>query len=403
MRIGIDGRLIGETGIGVYTLELLRAMLAEAKKEGHEFEFVLFLPQEKMAMAQETFPKELAAGKLELARADFHWYGLAEQLRFPGIIRRAKVDLMHFPHFNVPILTRTPFVVTIHDLILLGHPSTRATRLSPWKFALKKVAWLAVMHVALRRAKAVFALTKFGKKDLLRHFGSATKAGKIFVTSEGTGQSDIPPAKKDDKSLLFKYNIKKPFLLYVGNAYPHKNLDVLVLAFAKLLEEGRDWQLVIAGKDDDFRKELKGRCRALGVWGDPAAEDRVIFTGYVKKEELAAMYQQAILYVFPSLYEGFGLPPLEAMRYGLPVVSSDRTCLPEVLGDAAEYFDPSDPANICQAIARVADSPQRAQELRGLGRARAGEYSWGRAAHITIKQYERFLPHAKAKKKRKGD
>ncbi len=395
MRIGLDGRMLHETGIGTYTFELLKAMLMVSE----EHTFVFFLKPQKIEWVKKNLGIFIERGFLELVPAPVDWYGIQEQVQLPKYIRKARLDLMHFPHFNIAVFCPVPFVVTIHDLILLGYPSIRMTRLSPWKFRLKKFAYLFVIRQALKKSKAIFTFTEFGRDDILKYFPGAAKKDKIYVFPEGPGQTDLPEKFTDDKATLLRYNIKKSYLLYVGNAYPHKNLQALILAFDELLRNGWDGQLVIVGKDDDFRKELKESCKTLGIWGNSKEMDRVVFTGYVDPTELASFYTNAIMYVFPSLYEGFALPQLEAMRYLLPVVSSEKTCLPEILKDAVEYCNPEDPKNIVLAIEKILKNPERQEELKKKGKKLLEEYSWDKCARATLMVYQKFATHAEHKKR----
>lgn len=385
-RIGIDGRMIQGTGIATYTFELLKGALS-SEKFREDFQFVLFTGRDQIEWVQKEFAFYLSNGRLEIVEANFHWYGFEEQIRFPLLIRKSRLDLMHFPHFNVSIWCPVPYVFTLHDLILLAHPSIRATRLSPWKFYLKKLGYLFGLKSALKNARAIFTFTQFGKNDILKFFPS-TRGEKIHIIPEGPGHSDLPPKGAGDRNILLRYNIVKPYLLYVGNAYPHKNLETLIDGVKNLLSRGYDWQLVIVGPEDDFRKELRARAGVMGG-------KQVIFTGFIPKEDLGALYEFAMVYVYPSFYEGFALPILEAMYYGLPIVSSNRTVLPEILGDAVEYFDPSHTESMVNAILRVSSDLKRQAELREKGYRCREKYSWQSLTDETLKIYSDVLTHAK--------
>jgi len=168
---------------------------------------------------------------------------------------------------------------------------------------------------------------------------------------------------------------KKPYLLYVGNAYPHKNLENLILAFRKIKQDNFDLQLVLVGGDDYFYKKLKKN------------NNDVIFTGFIKDEDLNVLYNNAALYVFPSLYEGFGLPPLEAMKRGVPVASSNATCLPEVLGDAAIYFNPLDVDDMAEKIKKALLDEGLRKNLIQKGFEQIKKYSWQKMARETLEVY----------------
>ncbi|MCD6360718.1 MAG: glycosyltransferase family 4 protein [Armatimonadetes bacterium] len=186
---------------------------------------------------------------------------------------------------------------------------------------------------------------------------------------------------------LKNLGINKPYLLYVGSAYPHKNLERLLKAFERLaVEYFLDYQLVLVGKKDYFYKKLEEK-----VASNRFLVDRVVLIGYISDKELDILYQNAFLYIFPSLAEGFGLPPLEAMSHGLPVVSSNTTCLPEILGDAAEYFNPEDIDNMVEKVIEVLKSNKLRRKLGKLGRKRINNFNWARTAKQTQKIYKSLV------------
>ncbi len=359
MRIGIDARFFGPgaKGLGRYTQKLVEWL----EKTDTQNDYVIFLRRENF---NEFQPQNIRFKKV---LADYHWYTLAEQIFFPFVIYRQKVDLMHFPHFNVPIFYFRPFVVTIHDLILQYFSTRRASTLGWLKYWLKNSAYKIVIRLALKRAKRIITVSQYVKKEITEYFKVAPE--KISVTYEGAMDEvwDGPASVSD----LKKYAITKPFLLYIGNAYPHKNLERLVEAFEILAEKyNRDLQLVLVGGNDYFFRRLEKEKAIKGV----------VFAGFVPDSELAAFYKSAAAYVFPSLCEGFGLPPLEAMSHGLPVVSSSATCLPEILGEAAIYFDPLDPQAMAGKINLVLTDENLRRNLIAAGFERVGNYSWKKMA-----------------------
>ena len=295
----------------------------------------------------------------------------------PRLINQAKVDLMHFTHFNVPLLCSAPFVVSIHDLILLDFPTARATTLGPILYWFKyKVVYPVVIMFALSRAKKIITMARYTKERITKKFGTAPE--KIVVIYEGVAESvmrtayNTPPKK-----------ITKPYFLYVGNGYPHKNLETLIDVFLALRSEGYDYQLVLIGKEDYFYRRLKSY---LSAKNHPAAS-AVIFYGFTPDAELAVLYKKAALYVFPSFMEGFGLPPLEAMAHGLPVVSSNASCLPEILGNAALYFDPKNSVEMLSAMKRGLTDESLRAELRERGFRQIKTYSWRQCAEETLEVY----------------
>jgi glycosyltransferase involved in cell wall biosynthesis len=372
MRIGIDARFFGPsgTGPGRYVQRLVQhlAMLPSPHT------YVLFLQGD----AAKTFTPPDA--RFETRVADFRWYSVTEQLFLPRILAQANLDLMHFPHFNVPLLYRGPFVVTIHDLIITHFATRRATTLGPLTYAIKQAGYRQVITKAAKRAKRVLTVSKYSKRELVETFH--LPPDRVVVTYEGADHAhrlSVPKAQ----GVLRAFGITKPYLLYVGNTYPHKNLERFLHGYRRYRRERPDaFDLVLVGKRDYFSRRLEREVEHLGLSGN------VRFTGYVQDDELPALYQNAEWYVFPSLYEGFGLPPLEAMSYGLPVLSSNATCLPEILGDAAVYFSPHTSASITLKHAHDRD---RQTALRTQGRAWVQRYSWEWMARKTLDVYEAVL------------
>ena len=179
--------------------------------------------------------------------------------------------------------------------------------------------------------------------------------------------------------------VTKPYFLYVGNAYPHKNLETLLVAFRRLRDEKLEARLVLVGKSDYFHERIRAEAARLGL------EKDVIFWGFAPDRELAELYRRARAYVFPSLLEGFGLPPLEAMRYGIPVAAAGNSCLPEVLGDAAAYFEPTDVADMARVMRRVFEDEALRRNLGEKGPRRVANFSWRRCAEETLKVYDHAL------------
>ncbi len=395
MTIGIDARFYGPLGkgLGRYTQEvvdnLIKIASAESPSgEGVAFNYVVFLSPENFNEFNEDWP---GVRKVLLP---VPWYSWREQIMMPFYIWREKIDLMHFPHFNVPILTPVPFVVTIHDLILTHFPTTRATTLRPWLYSLKNLAYRLVISVAVHRAKKIITVSEFTKKDLVEQFKIA--ATKIAVTYEGVanlakGRDSLFVAKLDRQETLEEYHIAKDFLLYVGNAYPHKNLERLLKVFSDLHGTRPDLRLVLVGKDDYFYTRVKNIARSLNLWQAENKNSPVIFAGYVPDAQLEILYQAARAYVFPSLYEGFGLPPLEAMAKNCPVLSSNRSSLPEILGNAALYFNPEDEENMKEKIKLILEDDSVRAGLITRGQELVKKYNWWQCARETLAVYEEVL------------
>ena len=383
MRIGIDARFYGSVGkgLGRYTEKLLEHLQALDT----ENEYVVFLRRENFEEFQPTnrrFKKVLA---------DFAWYGWSEQLIFPWLLYRFRFDLVHFPHFNVPLLYRKKFVVTIHDLILLHYPTFRNTTRPAFIYRLKFLVYRFVIAYAVRRAAKIIVVSRFTETDVLSHYEAAK--GKIAVTYEAADQACALGGGSQTSALLSRFGLLKgtvteaflppsraiidSYLLYVGNAYPHKNLSLLIRA-AKRLPSCR---FLLVGKEDYFYTRLKAEALREGV-------TNVIFTGFLSDRELGILYRYATLYVFPSLYEGFGLPPLEAMTYGVPVLSSDAGSLPEILGEAALYFDSRSPSALEKGVQKLMADEELQKELRKRGYRQAAKFHWQKMARETHLLYQ---------------
>jgi glycosyltransferase involved in cell wall biosynthesis len=374
MRIGIDARFYGSLGkgLGRYTERLITYLEQIVSAD----EFVVFLRQENWehyTPANPRFTKQLA---------DYRWYGFAEQHQMPRLIRRAGIDLMHYPHFNVPILAPTPFIVTIHDLILTHFPTRRATTLGPLTYWMKQLAYRVTLSRAVSRAAHILTVSNFTKQDIQQYFGYDPK--KITVTYEAV--DSLPAPATDDAALVRGVGIAGQYVLYVGNAYPHKNLEQFIAFLNALPPKFANLSLVVVCKSDYFLERFRAQVLEAGLGS------RVIFPGYVNDATLGALYRQAHAYVFPSLYEGFGLPPLEAMAQGTPVISSNAACMQEVLGNAAIYFNPKDVRGMLAALERLEDGAFRQAKILA-SKQWIQRYSWRALAEQTNAVYHRVSPN----------
>jgi glycosyltransferase involved in cell wall biosynthesis len=379
--IGIDARFYGpkQKGLGRYVQKLIENL----EKIDFKNQYIIFLRKENW---NEYQPKNPSFRKV---LADCRWYTLKEQILMPLKIRQAKVDLMHFPHFNLPVFYFGPFVVTIHDLVLKRFPTRRASTLGPLLYWLKNLIYQLIIFLAVKRAKKIITVSNYTKNDILKFF--KVKSEKIEVIYEGSpavGEFLQERGGLPHDDILQKLNINKPYLIYVGNAYPHKNLERMILAFGKLVKEDINHQLILVGGMDYFYQRLKKFVKDLeNRFFEKGLSSQIIFTDFVSDDELRVLYQNASLYVFPSLCEGFGLPPLEAMAYGLPVVCSNTSCLPEILGPAATYFNPADPQEMAKTIRQVLEDKDLKEKLVLEGFKRAKGYCWSKMARETLAIY----------------
>ena len=361
-------------GLGRYIQQLIKHL----EKTDTKHNFVIFLRQEnwhEYEPANHNFKKVLA---------DIPWYGWREQLLLPKIIKKEKINLMHFPHWNIPIFYNQPFVVTIHDLLLLHYPTRKASTLSPISYFLKNIAFRFALCHAIKKSKNIITPCKFTKNDILKHFDvPAKKINAVHLGISNFQIDSLPTDKQDSNStkITKKYSITKPYILYVGVAYPHKNLEGLMRAW-KIFEEkyNDNYQLILAGKKNYFYKQL--------IQDKQLQNKDIIFTDFVPDNELPELYKNASLYAFPSFYEGFGLPPLEAMSYDIPIASSDRSCLPEILQNAAIYFNPEKPEEIAKILHYLLTDIATRDRLITNGRQLIKKYSWDNTAKRTLEIYQ---------------
>jgi len=406
IRIAIDGRFFGprQKGLGRYVQRLVEELdqITKGELRIKNYEFIIFLRKKNW---DEYQPKN---HRFKKVLADYRWYSLKEQIFFPFKIWRERIDLIHFPHFNVPVFCPVPFVVTIHDLVLRRFPTRRASTLSPFLYWIKNLAYRLVIWLAVKRARKVIAVSNFTKQDILHYF--KINPEKVIVIYEGSPLRKKLDTEEDfsnkTKNSFFVLNgtkscqddkagqnresyralkIKSPYLLYVGNAYPHKNLERLILAFQDLvLKDKLDFCLVLVGELDYFYQRLKKMVSILPF----QVREKIVFTDFVDDQVLVSLYQNAEVYVFPSLCEGFGLPPLEAMSWGLPVICAQAGSLPEILGEAAIYFRPEKIEDIRKKIKLVLNSQTIREKLIKQGYAQIKKYSWLKMAQETLRIYQ---------------
>jgi len=284
----------------------------------------------------------------------------------PRALRRLAPDVAHFTNGMVPLASPVPTVVTIHDMSLTMFP-----RYHP----LRRVMFnRPLVDLAARRADAIITVSESAKRDIRRLYG--VKAERVHVVHEAAAPAFRPVVDQASRARVRQqYRLADRFILYVGTIEPRKNLPALIDAFAERRRSGDvAHQLVCVGPYGWLSGDIGARVERL------AMENAIRFTGYVPFEDLPVVYSLAEFFVFPSFYEGFGLPPLEAMHCGCPVIVSDRASLPEVCGNAAVYCDPDDPEDMARQLRLVLSSFSLRSELREAGLARARTFSWHRSA-----------------------
>lgn len=299
-------------------------------------------------------------------------FSFDEQLAFKKQLDGLKPDLVHFGYAQQPVLYKGTVVTTIHDLTTVRFNNPAKNKVV---FKLKQLIYKEVIRRAAHKSAAILTPTQFVKDDLAAF--AKVSSDKITVTLEAADPIQSPADALPDLQ-------NKQFIMYVGRPTPHKNLERLLEAFALLHPSHPSLHLVLAGRTDKNYESIARLVQQKGT-------KNIIFTDYISDGQLRWLYENCAAYVFPSLSEGFGLPGLEAMQHGAPVVSSDATCLPEVYGEAAHYFDPTNAQTMADAINEVLTDKDLRLELVAAGHLKAQEYSWRRMAKQTLAIYQSVL------------
>jgi len=360
-RIVIDARESGTTS-GRYVDKLIEYL----HKLPSEHKFTLLAKPHRLEYLRTIAP---AFRLIETKHKEF---SLAEQFGLLGQINELHADLVHFPMPQQPAFYAGPVITTIQDLTTVRF---RNPAKNPIVFWTKQQVYKWLIRRVAHKSKHLIAISEFVKQDVADF--SHVSPEKITVTLEAANL--MPEGSKPVAGLE-----GKQFIMYVGRPTPHKNLARLIDAFVELQATHPNLLLVLAGKKDFNYKQHEAHVKKDGIKG-------VLFTDFIPDAQLRWLYEHCAAYVFPSLSEGFGLPGLEAMLHGAPVVSSNATCLPEVHGDAAQYFDPLDVHDMATKIAEVIDNETLRTDLIAKGKARAATFSWDRMATQTLEVYNRAL------------
>lgn len=361
LHIVVDARMIDASGIGVYLRNILDNVV-----DVHE---VTLLGN----------PDKLAQYRLKAEIIPFlsKIYSIKEQLQLPKIIPAC--NLFWSPHYNVPLLPvkAQKRIVTIHDVFHLAF----AKQLSLAQRVYAKV----VINAAVKLSKHILTVSEFSRTELIQYTGC--EASKVSVIYNGVNHTR---QYQSFEMVCHKYQLPVSYILYVGNVKPHKNLKKLLEAYLLLNSVIREkYKVVIVGKKDGF---ITGD-QALFNWveHEPLLADNIIFTGFVDDADMDTIYHNASLFVFPSIYEGFGLPPLEAMENGCPVVTSNIGPMPEICDNAAICFDPLDTLEISKKIDEVLTNDPLANQLRNKGKARSNMFHWDRSAQQHLKIFDEIF------------
>ncbi len=362
MRVLLDCRMVGWSGVGRYTTGLARALAARDDVEVVQ------------VCAAEVHPPVAPGPGAEVVAATAHPFGVRGALELARLAREAKPDLVHCPHFPTPASIHVPLVVTLHDLAPLLVPGVMPS-------AAKRAVYRRWNARAVRLADRVVVPSRATAADVERLFPAARN--KLEVIAEAVDDFSDGPIGPLTGALA--HLASQPYLLSMGNTKLHKDLPTLLLAFSQLAPSIPDLRLLLVGA------EPSGYLDAGPAGVAAETRPRVAFTGRVDDTELRALYAGAAAFVFPSQYEGFGLPPLEAMALGAPVVCAAAASLPEVVGDAALLFPAGEAGALTDALARLLDDPALRQSLSLAGRERAARFSWEHTAAATVAVYREVL------------
>lgn len=389
MRIGIDCRLGGlaHAGIGRYCEQLVYHLVQGDFSNGdfsnsdatqhHNITWVLFFYSQSQIDQSSLFRKIVLSPRVEVIFTAVRHYTIAEQVFMPLHFYRAQLDLLHVPHFNVPVLYRKPFVVTIHDLLWHHYQGTSVTTLPKAIYWLKYLGYRFISTQAISRAQRIFVPAKTVAADLESTLGVSQK--RITVTYEGVDRDSLKTVHTTNSETTVDPSLlKKKYLIFVGSLYPHKNIKIVLEA----LQQHIDISLIIVGSRNVFQDSVKEQVKAMGL------SQRVHFLGFVPDSALSVLYKHALALIQPSFSEGFGLTGIEAMSVGTPVIASNIEVFKELYGKSALFFDPFSVQDLSDAISKLThlNSEKRAQFIKA-GQKHVDQFDWNTMARTTFVNY----------------
>ena len=372
MRIGVDVTALPPrpVGAGNYIIHFTRALAEQTEAEQLDVELLIFVQSARVPLlgVEPSARVSLVSLPDQAPPRRLLW----EQTTLPALARRCKLDLLHSLHYTMPVLAPCPVVVTFHDMTFFLFPNLH---LLP-----KRIFFQNFIRFSARRAAALLSVSESTRQDSIRLLGLSPD--RITTTPLGVTAGFAPV--RDTIALNAvrqKYRLPERFVLYVGLLEPRKNVPALLRAFQRISAAFPGYQLVLAGRQGWMYEQVFQLVESLGL------KERVCFTGYVDGEDLPALYSLADVFVYPSFYEGFGLPVLEAMACGVPVITSRVSSLPEIAGDAAVLLDPDHEDGLAGALERLLSDPaERAwRSARGIEQARI--FTWDRTARLTWPVY----------------
>lgn len=363
LNIGIDCRMARESGIGRYITNIVKN-LAEMDSEN---KYTLYVYEESYfeeLNLPENFTKKVAK---------YRWHSFSEQFAFNSLLKSGKHDLVHFPQTNYPIFYQGKFIVTIHDLTMVKLATGRASTLFYPFYLIKLFFFKLILNKALKNSEKIITVSNFVKKEIVSEY--QINSDKVFVIYNGIDSKLIFSPEKPEY-FEKKYLIQKPFIFYIGNAYPHKNLERLVMAFTTFNIQNK-YQLVLAGKSDFFYERMKDNFKSL---------ENIKFIGEISDEELSKFYSNCEFFVYPSLSEGFGIQIVESLGLKAKVCCSNNSVFPEIAESNAVYFNPLDIEDMISAFNRTIETTKRISDKEVIKLQE--KFNWKISAQMHHKLYE---------------
>jgi len=369
MRTVIDIRTASDhfPGIGRYTYDLVRGLARSNRGEP-----LLLIADSRSTNTRFNIGALEEEPNVRILATAAPPFTVREQFRLPYELRRLSPDVTHFPYLAMPFATPCPFLLTIHDIIPL--------RLRQYYTFRQRILYRVSLSAALHRARFVICVSETTRSDLISAF--RVDSERLQVVHQGISERFRSCAREEVRRVRLSHGFPEEYILYVGSNKPHKNLAALIDAYACLRHAP---PLILAGVEDPRYQSFRRRIDDLHL------EDRVRINGPVPEEDLPALYSGALAFVFPSVYEGFGLPPLEAMACGVPVACSNIPALCETVGDAALFFNPENSNSIAAALERILQDEKLRGDLKDRGLRRSAEMSWETAVQKTRSLYRRAV------------
>jgi len=370
MRIGIDAMALPDrpVGAGNYIIQLIRCLASSAGCE----ELVIFIQRSRLPLlaVSENSRVRLVVVADKPVALRLLW----EQTCFPILVKRLGLDLLHSPHYTMPLAHPCRCVVTFHDMSFFLFPGLHTLP--------KRILFPLIIRASARRSDAIIADSESTRQDAIRLLGSPPS--KITTVHLGV-TADYKPISDQARleSVRQEYHLPERFILYVGTVEPRKNLPSLLYAYQSLSERLPGWSLVIAGRLGWMYDAVMRLVKQL------ALSEQVYFTGYMPEVDLPALYNLADLVVYPSVYEGFGLPVLEAMACGVPVITTNVSSMPEIVADAGVLISPGDDPALAEAMKTLLTDPEKHRWFSEKGIQRAAAFTWEKTAQETLKVYQR--------------